>query len=210
MRELSQDELRSCCASTTWMAAVAARQPYADLAALVAAGEAALAALDWADIKEALAAHPRIGERAGPAGAGHETADPAGTGHEAARGRADPAGTGHEARGRADPAGAGHEGAGAGAGSAGLRREAAWSRSEQSGTAGASPAVLDAIAKGNAVYEERFGHVYLVRATGRSAEEMLGLLLARLANDEESERTIVRAELAEIVRLRLQKAVTGG
>ncbi len=161
MRELSQEELRSCCASTTWTAAVAARQPYADLAALTAAGEEAIAALDWPDVEEALAAHPRIGER--------------------------------------DVAGRAADG----------EREARWSRTEQSGTAGAAQTVLDAIARGNAVYEERFGHVYLVRATGRSAEEMLGLLLARLANDEETERTIVRAELAEIVRLRLEKAVTG-
>ncbi|WP_285703513.1 2-oxo-4-hydroxy-4-carboxy-5-ureidoimidazoline decarboxylase [Microtetraspora sp. NBRC 16547] len=161
MRELSQEELRSCCASTTWMAAVAARQPYADLTALVAAGEAAIAALDWPDVEEALAAHPQIGERA--------AADQAAT-----------------------------------------DREAAWSRAEQSGTAGAAQTVLDAITRGNAVYEQRFGHVYLVRATGRSAEEMLGLLLARLANDEETERKIVRAELAEIVRLRLETAVTGG
>ena len=82
-------------------------------------------------------------------------------------------------------------------------REAAWSRRGQAGTAPADREVLEALAAGNAAYEERFGHVYLVCAAGLSAEELLRRLHARLDNDEETERRIVREELAAITRLRL-------
>jgi 2-oxo-4-hydroxy-4-carboxy-5-ureidoimidazoline decarboxylase len=63
------------------------------------------------------------------------------------------------------------------------------------------------IVDGNRAYEERFGHVYLVRATGRTAEELLALLRERLDNDPETERAVVRRELAEINALRLQRLV---
>ncbi|MFC4059798.1 2-oxo-4-hydroxy-4-carboxy-5-ureidoimidazoline decarboxylase, partial [Planomonospora corallina] len=88
---------------------------------------------------------------------------------------------------------------------AGPGREAAWSRREQSGTAGADPRVLDALAAGNRAYEERFGHVYLVCATGLPAEELLARLRGRLTAGQEAERGTVRAELAKITRLRLEK-----
>ena len=73
----------------------------------------------------------------------------------------------------------------------------------------ADQAVLDALADGNRVYEERFGHVYLVCATGRSAEELLGLLRARLGNNPKTERMVVRDELGKINRLRLERLVKG-
>ncbi|MEV6430643.1 2-oxo-4-hydroxy-4-carboxy-5-ureidoimidazoline decarboxylase [Nocardia sp. NPDC051463] len=85
------------------------------------------------------------------------------------------------------------------------RREAHWSRSEQSGAATADPAVLRELAAGNFAYEERFGHVFLIRATGRSAEEMLTELRKRLGNSVEDERVVIAAELAEITRLRVRK-----
>lgn len=91
----------------------------------------------------------------------------------------------------------------------GESREAGWSRREQAGTAGASPRVLAALRVGNRAYERRFGHVYLVRASGRDAGELLALLRARLGNDEATEREVVRRELAEITRLRLT-ALLGG
>ncbi|MEU6742460.1 2-oxo-4-hydroxy-4-carboxy-5-ureidoimidazoline decarboxylase [Streptosporangium sandarakinum] len=84
-------------------------------------------------------------------------------------------------------------------------REASWSRREQSGAAGADPAVLAALAEGNRAYEARFGHIYLVRAAGLTAGEMLDRLRARLRNDEETERDVVRAELAGIARLRVAR-----
>jgi len=57
--------------------------------------------------------------------------------------------------------------------------------------------------RGNAAYEERFGRIYLVAAAGRGAEELLGLLHARLDNDPATELDVVRGELARITRLRL-------
>jgi 2-oxo-4-hydroxy-4-carboxy-5-ureidoimidazoline decarboxylase len=54
-----------------------------------------------------------------------------------------------------------------------------------------------------AAYEDRFGRIYLVAAAGRSAEELLALLEARLDNDPETELDVVRRELARITRLRL-------
>ncbi len=61
----------------------------------------------------------------------------------------------------------------------------------------------------NAEYERRFGHVFLIRAAGRSAEEMLTELDRRLANDEDRERAEVTEQLAQITRLRLQTLLAG-
>ena len=81
------------------------------------------------------------------------------------------------------------------------------SRREQSAVAGADQDVLDALAEGNRAYEERFGHVYLVCATGRGAQELLDVLQARLGNDPATERAVALAELAAINRLRLARMV---
>ncbi len=81
----------------------------------------------------------------------------------------------------------------------------AWSRLEQSGVDGTSDETLAALADGNRAYEERFGHVYLVCATGRSADELLAILQSRLHNDPDTERKVVRDELGKINRLRLEK-----
>jgi 2-oxo-4-hydroxy-4-carboxy-5-ureidoimidazoline decarboxylase len=78
-----------------------------------------------------------------------------------------------------------------------------WSRQEQSGMAAASDETTRAMADGNREYERIFGHVYLVSAAGRSAQEMLGLLHERLGNDPATEREIVRTQLATINRNRL-------
>lgn len=85
------------------------------------------------------------------------------------------------------------------------QREANWSRNEQSAAATADPAVLRELAEGNFAYEERFGHVFLIRATGRSAQEILSELRKRLGNGVEDERAVIQAELAEITRLRVRK-----
>lgn len=65
------------------------------------------------------------------------------------------------------------------------------------------PALRAAPAEGNRAHEERFGHVYPVRAAGRSGAEMLALLRERLGNDGAAERDAVRRQLAEITSLRL-------
>jgi 2-oxo-4-hydroxy-4-carboxy-5-ureidoimidazoline decarboxylase len=147
----AERELLACCAAAAWARAVTGGRPYRDRAALVARSDDVLRGLPWADVEQALAAHPRIGERA-----------------------------------------------------AGDGRAARWSRGEQAGAATADEATRAALAAGNAEYERRFGHVYLVCATGRGAAELLAVLHARLRNDPETERRVVRGELAKITRLRLE------
>ncbi len=77
------------------------------------------------------------------------------------------------------------------------------SEREQAGVAGASDDVLDQLAHANRQYEERFGYIFIVCASGKRADEMLALLLARLQNDSESEIRIAAEEQAKITVLRL-------
>jgi 2-oxo-4-hydroxy-4-carboxy-5-ureidoimidazoline decarboxylase len=144
----AEHDLLACCASRRWADEILARRPYHDLAQLRSVSEQVLRALDWTDVEHAIAAHPRIGERA-----------------------------------------------------TGPGPEAAWSRAEQ---AGAAPG--DDLVAGNVAYEERFGHVFLICATGLTGDEMLTALRTRLGNDPEAERDVVREELRKIVELRLGKA----
>ncbi len=81
------------------------------------------------------------------------------------------------------------------------------SRREQAAL-GADNDVLAALEDGNRAYEERFGHVYLVCATGKSAEEVLAQLHERLANDPATERAVLRHELAEINAVRLERLLS--
>jgi 2-oxo-4-hydroxy-4-carboxy-5-ureidoimidazoline decarboxylase len=148
----AERELLTCCASPRWAATVAAGRPYADPAAVVGAGRTALDGLDWADVRAALDAHPRIGERVRAAG-----------------------------------------------------READWSRREQAGARDTDAATAAALVEANAAYEERFGHVFLIFATGKSAGDMLAAARERLGNDEQTERAVVRGELAKITRLRMER-----
>jgi 2-oxo-4-hydroxy-4-carboxy-5-ureidoimidazoline decarboxylase len=82
------------------------------------------------------------------------------------------------------------------------------SRREQSSMAGADDATRAALVDGNREYEERFGHVFLVRAAGRSPEEMLAELRRRLGNDEQGERAEVTEQLAQITAIRVRGLVT--
>lgn len=86
-------------------------------------------------------------------------------------------------------------------------RKAGWSSHEQSGTHAASDATMQAIADGNRAYEEKFGFVYLICATGKSAEEMLANLNERLTHDRETELRIAADEQRKITELRLEKMV---
>lgn len=85
--------------------------------------------------------------------------------------------------------------------------ESRWSRGEQAGAADADAGLKAAQAEANAAYTDRFGHVFLICATGRSAAEMLAEARRRLNNDPETEAAEVARELREIVRLRLRKLV---
>ena len=91
----------------------------------------------------------------------------------------------------------------------GARAEAMtdWARREQAGANGAAEATLAALAQGNRTYEKRFGHLFLICATGRTADEMLGALRARLTNDPATELRVAAEEQAKITRLRLDKLV---
>jgi 2-oxo-4-hydroxy-4-carboxy-5-ureidoimidazoline decarboxylase len=84
-------------------------------------------------------------------------------------------------------------------------RAGGWSAAEQSGAASAGETVRQALAEGNLAYEERFGHVFLICATGLSGQDMLGQLRARLGHGQDAERAVVREELLKITRLRLAK-----
>jgi 2-oxo-4-hydroxy-4-carboxy-5-ureidoimidazoline decarboxylase len=79
------------------------------------------------------------------------------------------------------------------------------SAAEQAGAAAAGAAVRQALVTGNQAYEQRFGHVFLICATGLSGEEMLDALHRRLRNTAGTERAVVRQELVKITRLRMRK-----
>lgn len=139
----------------SWVDAVVAGRPYASVDALAAHATALAQAWSRDDLDEALAHHPRIGER--PAGSG---------------------------------------------------AEAAASRREQSSMTDAAAGVAASIARGNREYEERFGRVFLIRAAGRTPEQMLAELDRRLGNDNDTEAAEALTQLAEIALLRLRATVT--
>jgi OHCU decarboxylase len=80
---------------------------------------------------------------------------------------------------------------------------------EQSGVAGAQAATLARLAEANREYERRFGYIYIVCASGKSADEMLAILESRLRADPESELKTAAGEQLKITRLRLQKLLGG-
>ncbi|MEV7970125.1 2-oxo-4-hydroxy-4-carboxy-5-ureidoimidazoline decarboxylase, partial [Sphaerisporangium sp. NPDC088356] len=92
----------------------------------------------------------------------------------------------------------------------GSGRESLWSRLEQAGVGGSSHETRGELLRGNMMYEERFGHVYLICATGLPGEEMLDRLRDRLRNDQDTERAVVREELAKITCLRVNKLLAEG
>ena len=81
----------------------------------------------------------------------------------------------------------------------------AWSAGEQSGAMSADEDTLRALRDGNLAYEARFGHIFIVCATGKSAAEMLSLLEARMDNDPDEELAVAAAEQMKITELRLHK-----
>jgi allantoicase len=83
-----------------------------------------------------------------------------------------------------------------------------WAREEQAGAAGAAAATKQALEEGNRAYEARFGHVFLICATGKSAEEMLAALTSRMQNDPAAELLVAIEEQKKITRLRLEKLLT--
>jgi len=84
---------------------------------------------------------------------------------------------------------------------------AQWASGEQSGVSSASQQTIEALAKGNEDYEKKFGYIFIVCATGKSADEMLALLEERLKNNAAEEIEIAADEQNKITRLRLEKLV---
>ena len=86
-------------------------------------------------------------------------------------------------------------------------RGSAWARGEQAGATGASDEIGRALEAGNREYEERFGQVFLINATGKAAEEMLEALRERLGNDADAELAEAAEQQRQITRIRLEKLV---
>jgi OHCU decarboxylase len=148
-------EVSDCCGSSMWARLLASRRPFADEASLIAASDEIWNALQPSDWSEALAKHPRIGEKKAPA-----SASP---------------------------------------------RSAAWSSQEQQRSESADSRVRAELAQANREYEARFGRVFIVCATGKSATEMLEILRGRMQNDEESELEVSAEEQRKITNIRLGK-----
>ncbi len=81
----------------------------------------------------------------------------------------------------------------------------AWASTEQSGVNHAHEEILQALADGNEQYEQKFGYIFIVCATGKSADEMLALLKSRLGNSPEEELQIAAVEQNKITKIRLEK-----
>jgi OHCU decarboxylase len=84
-------------------------------------------------------------------------------------------------------------------------QSANWSNHEQSGVQTASEKILDELATANRLYEERFGFIFIVCATGKNADEMLEICRSRLGNSDEAEIPIAAAEQRKITEIRLRK-----
>jgi 2-oxo-4-hydroxy-4-carboxy-5-ureidoimidazoline decarboxylase len=157
LNTLSAADLRprllACADVPAWTDTVLAGRPYVDLDDLEATADRAAQGFTSADVDRALAAHPRIGEKAKGAGT-----------------------------------------------------EAAWSLAEQAAVSRDTD-TEQALAEGNRAYEDRFGRVFLICATGLSGAEILASLQVRLGNDEATEQAVVADELRKIALVRLRKVV---
>src|SRR5215216_5439002 len=83
-----------------------------------------------------------------------------------------------------------------------------WSGQEQSGVANAPQDTVDSLAALNADYEQKFGFIFIICATGNTSDEMLSALRERLQHDREAELPIAAVEQGKITELRLKKLLT--
>jgi OHCU decarboxylase len=83
----------------------------------------------------------------------------------------------------------------------------AWSEQEQSGTQNAAHDTMQALADGNRAYEQTFGYIFIVSATGKTSGEMLAILRERLGNDRDKELRVAAEEQRKITQLRLEKLI---
>ncbi|MEJ7769663.1 MAG: 2-oxo-4-hydroxy-4-carboxy-5-ureidoimidazoline decarboxylase [Chitinophagaceae bacterium] len=85
---------------------------------------------------------------------------------------------------------------------------AEWAAREQHAVGQSSEEVLETLSRWNSNYEEKFGYIFIVCATGRTAEEMLAILSVRLTNNPEEEIIVAMNEQLKITIIRLQKLLT--
>ena len=142
---------------------MAAARPYGRAHDAIRQSDAIVGDLIEAELAEALAGHPRIGELADADAAANRDTDAA------------------------------------------TASSADWSGREQAGVDADDAQTRRALANANAEYEQRFGHIYLVCASGRTGSELLALLRSRLHNEPEEEWQVVRTELQKINALRLER-----
>src|ERR1044071_2898938 len=83
-----------------------------------------------------------------------------------------------------------------------------WSGQEQAGISSAPQSTVDSLAELNRAYEEKFGFIFIICATGKTSEEMLAALKERLQHDSDTELRLAAAEQAKITALRLKKLLT--
>ena len=155
---MADDQARArllvCLDVPRWADAVVAARPYADLGEVEAAMVAASATITDAELEQALARHPRIGERADAE-----------------------------------------------------KHDAEHSTREQAGVDHDDVDVARRLEEGNRAYEERFGRVFIIRAAGRGAEEILAELDRRLGNPDDAERAETIDQLTQIAVLRMREAM---
>jgi len=84
-------------------------------------------------------------------------------------------------------------------------KSAAWSKKEQLAVDAAADDVREQLAEANRLYQDKFGFIFIVCATGKTADEMLAIARARLGNSVETELQIAAEEQAKITELRLNK-----
>lgn len=80
-----------------------------------------------------------------------------------------------------------------------------WSEAEQAGTRDAARETIAQLAAGNREYEQQFGYIFIVCASGKTAAEMLAILRERLSNDPDQELRVAAEEQRKITQLRLKK-----
>lgn len=153
--DAAQRTIRPALDVPRWIEAIVAARPFADREALLETARTAAQPLTDDEVDQALAHHPRIGDRA-----------------------------------QGDSA------------------EATLSRHEQSHVDPDDAPIQRRLREGNLAYEEHFGHVFLIRAAGRSPQEILEALRTRMDNDPATERGIVAEQLRQIAVLRLEGLLT--
>ncbi len=148
-------QILPCCSSRAWAREMAARRPFLDDVALVAASDEIWRALSTSNWMEAFRGHPRIGESIS-----HVRSTEA---------------------------------------------SATWAMQEQMSVADAADATKIVLAETNREYEKKFGHIFIVCATGKSTPEMLEILTRRMSNDAETEIHEAAEQQRQITQIRLRK-----